>query len=548
MIRKPPSVHQKESLGLGMRRASLSPQAKLGTSQGGFTPLSRLTVGSHGWIRVRVRVSRIWVASNPDTRTEYSLDCLLIDDEGVTMQARAPRSDMERLKHQLVEGKIYALSDFTVVPREHKYMACSNRLMIYMNKQSVVDEIDDNICSLIPGHSFEFVDFDDVPSRNGDKSLFTDVIGQIVSVEYMGETWKWKSWRNISFRNIRLCDLRGRELNVVLFGDLGRNFDAEQVSKQSQIVPVVAVFAGMLVQRYPGKGFTVRSTTASKYYLDLDIPEVQEFRASLTGPHKPIDLLPCQLQNSVNPVDLVKSWRTIKQLTSLNPHELQWGTTFLCTATLKGIDNTNGWFYRSCFHCKRSICGYGINSCIQGCPNDPPPVARYKLNAVMEDVTGTMDVMIFDDQARELVGVAAEEFVGDVTGEKISDILCSHHSHGFVIAAANGCFVVKHVLNEDELQLIGSAQMAAGGGPPLSEEEDSSVSCNSSPLKIKKETMVVKEESAGGGCELTQDGGSPASCASSSPVKKEKMATEDDREQKRQRITKGNEAEQTDAE
>ncbi|CAL4958070.1 unnamed protein product [Urochloa decumbens] len=492
-------------------RTILSPQAKLGSSQGGFTPLSRLTDGDHGWVRVRVRVSRIWVASNPDTGTEYSLDCLLIDDEGVTMQARAPRGDtMKRLKHQLAEGKVYALSDFTVVPREHEYMACSNALMIYMNKQTVVDEIEDDTGSLIPLHSFEFVDFNDVPSRNGDKRFFTDVIGEIVSVEEMGETWKWKTWRNISFRNIRLCDLRGRKLNVALFGELGRRFDAEQVFKQGQNVPIVAVFAGMLVQWYSGKEFTIRSTSASKYYLDLDIPEVQEFRESLMDPHKPIDLLPCQVQNPVNLADLVKSWRTIKQLKSLNPHELQWGTTFLCTATLKGIDCTRGWFYWSCFHCKRSI---GVvdgifSSCIHGCPKDPPPFRRYKLNAVMEDATGTMDVMIFDDQARQLLGAAAEEFVGGVTGEKISAVLCSHQSRSFVIAAANGCFVVKHILNEDELQLIGSAQVAAGGDPLLLEEESSSVSYNSGPIKIKEEIMVVKEESeAGGGCESTQDGG-----------------------------------------
>jgi hypothetical protein len=33
---------------------------------------------------------------------------------------------------------------------------------------------------------------------------------------------------------------------------------------------------------------------------------------SLTDPHKPIHLLPCQVQNPVNPTDLVKNWRTIK--------------------------------------------------------------------------------------------------------------------------------------------------------------------------------------------------------------------------------------------
>ncbi|KAG2587062.1 hypothetical protein PVAP13_5NG097400 [Panicum virgatum] len=209
------------------------------------------------------------------------------------------------------------------------------------------------------------------------RGMATNASLQIISTEGLGEAWKWKIWRNISFRNICLCDLRGRKLNVALFGDLGRNFDAEQVFKQSQNAPIVAVFAGMLVRRYAGKGFTVCSTSASKYYLDLDIPQVQEFHASLTDPHKPILLHPCQVQNPVNPADLVKNWRTIKQLKSLNPHELEPGTTFLCRATLKGIDCTKGWFYWSCFHCKRSISRDGINSlCIQGCPKNPPPVPR----------------------------------------------------------------------------------------------------------------------------------------------------------------------------
>ncbi|PVH39285.1 hypothetical protein PAHAL_5G470000 [Panicum hallii] len=144
------------------------------------------------------------------------------------------------------------------------------------------------------------------------RGMATNASLQIVSIEGVGEAWKWKIWRNIPFHNICLHDLRGRKLNVALFGDLGRNFDAELVSMQGRKAPIFAVFAGMLVRWYKGKGFTVCSTSTSKYYLDLDIPQVQEFRASLTDPHKPIHLLPCQVQNPVNPTDLVKNWRTIK--------------------------------------------------------------------------------------------------------------------------------------------------------------------------------------------------------------------------------------------
>ena len=44
---------------------------------------------------------------------------------------------------------------------------------------------------------------------------------------------------------------------VTLYGDLGRNFDAEKVVKQGREVSIVAVFAGMLVQLYNGLNYTL---------------------------------------------------------------------------------------------------------------------------------------------------------------------------------------------------------------------------------------------------------------------------------------------------
>ncbi|WVZ72205.1 hypothetical protein U9M48_020703 [Paspalum notatum var. saurae] len=179
MLCKSSSLHQ-ASLGLGMR-TSLSPQGTPGgPSQGRFTPLSRLTRGVHRWSTVLVRVSRIWVASDPIKGNEFGLDSLLIDGEGVTMQARAKPGDMERLKQLLVEGKVYAMSNFTVDQSLKAYMACRNGLMIHMNGETVVEEINDGgTGSSIPRHSFEFVDFGDVPSKTG-PSIQVDFLGELI--------------------------------------------------------------------------------------------------------------------------------------------------------------------------------------------------------------------------------------------------------------------------------------------------------------------------------------------------------------------------------
>lgn len=505
-----------------MRTTSLSTtqSGTGGSSQGDFTPLSRLTLGNHRGSRVLVRVSRIWVASNPINGYEFGLDSLLIDDEGVTMQARAPPGDMKRFKQQLVEGKVYAMSNFRVHSKLDSYMACRNDLMVSMGEETVVAEMSSGAGPSIPLHSFEFVDFGDVPSRNNDRRLFTDVIGQVVSIEDEGRAWKWDGCRNISFRNIHLRDLRGRQVSVALYGNLGRNFDAEKVLKRGRQFPVVAVFVGMLVQLYKGRGFTVRSTSASKYYLNLDIPEVQEFRASLDGSHKSIDHLPCQVQNPVNPAVLFNSWRTIKQLTSQDSYELQQGTSFLCRATLKGC--TKGWSYQSCFHCRQSIIRWDGSKplCIKGCPNNMPPVARYKLDAIMEDDTGSMKVMIFDDPGQEIVGVAAEDLVGEDTSDGISAVVSSQQRRAFEVAFGNGCFVVKRILKDDDLQLLigGSVKMEAG---ELSQDEGSSAS-NSSSSQVTQEDMMTGEEMGAGHCgESSQDEGSSALYISNSQVKQE---------------------------
>ncbi|TVU21967.1 hypothetical protein EJB05_31639 [Eragrostis curvula] len=428
------------------------------SSQDGFTPLSRLALGNQRWRSVRVRISRMWVASNPLTGTKFGLDCLLIDDEGGTMQARAYRWDMERLQQQLVEGKIYALSDFTVRPRLDKYMACSNSLMIVMGEWTVVEEMDEDAYSPIPLHSFEFVDFDDVPCWNGDRSLFIDVIGQIKSIEDIGRTWKWETWSNIPFRNIRLIDLRGEhELNVALFGDLV-------------------------------KGFTAYSTSASKCYLNLEIPEVQKFRASLHGPPISIGRHSCEVQKPINPNELVDSWRTIQQLKNLSAHELQ-KHIFLCRATLKGIECSKGWWYRSCYCCQKSIRG-----CI--CPNNRSSVrwlARYKLNAVMKDDTGTMNVIIFDEPAKELVGGAeAEELIEEVTAEKISAAVRTHRSRVFAVAFENGCFMVKRIFNDDMEQRLGSEMAAADDiDLALQEQGPSASSSYSGSPEVEEENIEM---------------------------------------------------------
>jgi hypothetical protein len=64
------------------------------------------------------------------------------------MQARVLPDDIDQFEGQLIEGKVYALSDFTVDDTRESYMTCSNEFTMYFGRQTVVNEIEGDIDSI----------------------------------------------------------------------------------------------------------------------------------------------------------------------------------------------------------------------------------------------------------------------------------------------------------------------------------------------------------------------------------------------------------------
>ncbi|XBI24522.1 hypothetical protein VPH35_049610 [Triticum aestivum] len=395
-------------------------------------------------------------------------------------------------------------------------MTCRNPFMMNIGARTVVDKIDGDV-NMIPLHHFDFVDFGDVPPLMGcNSSSLTDVIGQVVEVWPIQQVPK--KLRMIECCSLRVEDFSGKELDVTLYGKLGHDFYAE-VRKKCRQDPVVAVFAAMCVCHYKGKGYTVRSSSASKYYLDLEIPEAQQFRTNWHHPKKPIVHLHLQQASSVDPTqesqsisqraqELQSSWRTIKQLQNIDPFGLPKDAKFLCTATLKEIDCTQGWYYLGCVHCRQSIGRDGSEFWCSQC--DPVnkkrkrPELRYKLNAVVEDDTGTMNLMIFAEEAEGLIGIAAEllkEIAGDdrcTMPDAISNILGTTHTFEVAMDNRSLSFVVKWALDNDELTLLqhsGSVQLTVGGdNNHLLKEEDYSLVSGCSSQLMEEKMVIIKQE------------------------------------------------------
>ncbi|KAI5004569.1 hypothetical protein ZWY2020_031812 [Hordeum vulgare] len=252
-------------------------------------------------------------------------------------------------------------------------MACRNPFMMNIGAQTVIDEIDGHV-NVIPLHHFDFVDFGDVPPSMGlNNSSLTDVIGQVVEVWPIQQVPK--KLCALQFCSLWIEDFSGKELDVTLYGKLGHYFYAELASSKK-----------------------------SHSHRLIVHPHSQQ-ASSVDPTHESQSI-------SQRARELQSSWRIIKQLQSLNPFELPKDAKFVCTATLKEIDCTQGWYYLGCVHCRHSIGRDGSEFWCSQC--DPAnkkrrrPYVWYKLNAVVVDDTGTMNLMTFAEEAEGLIGVAAE--------------------------------------------------------------------------------------------------------------------------------------------
>ncbi|CAN6293115.1 unnamed protein product, partial [Urochloa humidicola] len=194
-------------------------------------------------------------------------------------------------------------------------------------------------------------------------------------------------------------------------------------------------------------------TTSSDYYLELEIPEVQEFCAKLR----------IQQENPVpqkTPAQkLAESWRTVEQLKSLDPEEYDEDTTFLCKVSLIDIDCSKGWCYLGCYTCQKSMYGAPRKYKCSRCGPIKRPIHWYKLKTKVQDATGTMNLMIFCEVAEELVGVSAEELVDEIEDDdewytlpdEIEDLLGSTHTFKVFDKHCDGSFSVMSIMDHASL-------------------------------------------------------------------------------------------------
>ncbi|KAE8811710.1 hypothetical protein D1007_11504 [Hordeum vulgare] len=172
-----------------------------------------------------------------------------------------------------------------------------------------------------PYCTYNLISFSDIPVPGPNTHRFLDVIGRITSVTHMLVVHSQYKAEPSDTRTIVLEDQAGNEISLVLWGARAREFDAEEVRTASNAGAVIAIFVGTLPKMYRGvKGLS--GSSACRWYIDEDLPEMNAFRASLSEGLGPVTAHITGEQPMVaTPVREPPVEMNVKELLALDPFD-----------------------------------------------------------------------------------------------------------------------------------------------------------------------------------------------------------------------------------
>lgn len=367
-----------------------------------YNLLSEIHKDSHQWT-ICVLVSRMWhYRGGTDLGPIKHTDLVLLDAEGNHMYGQLPPATSERLKDVLQEGKVFVIRKFLCNPSRPSFRAVESPFMVQFTRYTMVEE-KPGLEDTYPFCTYNLTAFADIPDSNLPNKRFIDVIGKIAHVSDVVPVQSMYQTTASNTRTVILKDLLGIELKLVLWGDRAVEFDAETVRAMGEKGPVVAIFVGTLPKT--SRGITgLSGSSACRWYIDEDIPDMNSFRASLGEKFTPLTAYvptgPDALAPRVyeEPIEM-----TMELLNKVDPF-LDMEKRFLCT-TVDRLGSDQRWWFPSCFACRKSARhdGYQYQCSGENC-SSVRAALTYCVSVFASDATGEAEFVLFDKVAAGAVG------------------------------------------------------------------------------------------------------------------------------------------------
>ncbi|KAK9987747.1 hypothetical protein SO802_027986 [Lithocarpus litseifolius] len=369
-----------------------------------WTPLSKLSTDRDNWT-IKVRVLRMWDAINTKNNEFISLDMIFIDEEGSTIHVIFRKNQARTFRPQLLEGRVYTIKNFRVESTKGEFRPVHNDIKIWFMTITTIMESNKDMNS-IQKYCFEFADYDQIQNQCYNYTYLIDVVGKLVAVGNVEEPQVNGAPRKL--RNLQLLLKEGKEIRLSLWGTSVWQID-EDVYKNNP-GPFVLIATSTIVKSFGGK-FSLSSTSATKIYLNLEIPEVAEIIDRNGKKHDPIQEIPKIHAKQFSEEDFSSNnMKTIPELKCIEWDPAKQYVNCYCVATISNIDTTMGWYYISCVLCGKKVKPQSGSFWCAKCETKTNlPIPRYRIQIEVFDSTDKTTFVIFDRDAEKILNKSAKD-------------------------------------------------------------------------------------------------------------------------------------------
>ncbi|PWA37121.1 nucleic acid-binding, OB-fold protein [Artemisia annua] len=247
------------------------------------------------------------------------------------------------------------------------------------------------------------------------------------------EEWGNPNKDQMVLRRIEIQNLNGNSVELTLWDDLGETFPKEKIDALEK--PVIIAVSSCKVTRFRNN-LQLASTPATYYYIDPDIPELQQYKAE----YKAAFVIKPPLQIVRHPYKDKEQEKTrnripLSKLLTKSP-ATHTDVRFTCKETITGINTSR------VLTCK--IHG-GLAS----------TTYRYNFKAYVSDTTDTVMMTFFSPKADDVVGINCEALVNSLPNaspreflEKLLSIIGKTHIFQFHYNTSSKQTTVDFILDD----------------------------------------------------------------------------------------------------
>lgn len=396
------------------------PPLKAGQPAPRISPIETISPYQNTWT-IKARVSykselRSWSNAKGEGKV-FSINFL---DESDEIKASAFNESAERAYNLLEEGKVYYISKAKVGAARKKFNNLTHPYELTLEKDTEITECFDE--SDVPKLNFNFVKLDKI--QNLEPNAIVDVLGALKVVNPPFQITAKSTGKAFDRRDITIVDETGVAVDVGLWNNTAVDFSVEEGT--------VIAFKGCKVSDFNGRSLSL--TQAGSIVPNPGTPESYQLKGWFDNVGVKENFKSMKTEtNAASSVDRLANRKTIAEVeqeaNNFDGENLSYFTVKACFSYTKP-DNFS---YPACTNtvsnstdsskpglpCNKKLVEIGDQWRCERCDiNYDQPTYRYILFISITDATGQLWTTLFDEQAKKLLGIDANELV-KMSGEKM---------------------------------------------------------------------------------------------------------------------------------